>query len=63
MDSNHSDHKLNIDYYMQKRLYTNLMATIYQKPLIKMWRIKRKNSKYVTKENQQNLKERKTRKD
>ena len=39
------------------------MGTMYEKPLINIQRIKRKESKYVTKENQQNMKDRKTRKD
>ena len=43
-----------------KQLYTNLRVTIYQTPLINMQRIKRK--KYTTKENQQNMKGKKTRK-
>ena len=62
MGSTTSDHQLNTDYYMQKRLYPNLMVTINQKILINMQRIKRKKSKYTTKENQQNMKETKTRK-
>ena len=61
MGSNLNDHQLNIDCYMQKRLYTNLMVTIYQKPLINMQRIKRKKSKYITKANQQNMRERQER--
>ena len=32
MSSN--DHQLNIDCYMQKKLYTNPMVTMYQKILI-----------------------------
>ena len=43
MGSNLKDHQLNRECYMQKRLYKNLMATIYQKPLINMQRIKTKN--------------------
>jgi len=35
---------------------------MYQKSLMDMERIKRKKSKYITKENQQNMKERKPRK-
>ena len=30
MGSNLNDHQVNIDCYMQKRLYTSLMLTIYQ---------------------------------
>ena len=39
------------------------MVTTYQNSLINMQRIKRKKYKYITKENQQTMKERKTRKD
>ena len=60
MGSNLNDHKLNIDSYMQTKLHTSLMVTIYQKTLINMQRIKM--SKYITKENQQNMKESKIRK-
>ena len=35
---------------MQKILYTNLMITTNQKSVIGMQRIKRKESKYITKE-------------
>ena len=56
MSSNLSDHQLNIDCYMQKRLYTNLMVTTNQKLEIDMQRIKRKESKYITKESQQTMK-------
>lgn len=48
---------------MLKSLYTNLSATIYQKPLLNIQKIERKKFKYITKENQQNMKERKTIKD
>ena len=48
---------------MQKRLDTNLMVTTNQKPLINMQRIKRKESKYIIEENQQNMKETETGKD
>ena len=58
MGSNLNGHQFNIDCYVQKRLYTNLMTTTNQKPLINMQRIKRKKSKYIAKENQQNMKER-----
>ena len=37
------------------------MVTIYQKPLINMQRIRRKKSKYITKVNQQNMRERQER--
>ena len=53
-----NNHQLSTDYSMQKRLYTTLMVTIYQKPLINMHRIKRNKCKYVNKESQQNMKER-----
>ena len=57
MDLNVNDHQLNIDCYMQKRLYINPMVIIYQKPLIHMQRIERKKYKYITKENQKTMKE------
>ena len=53
MGSNLNDHQINIDYYMQKWLYPNLMVTIYQNLLINLQKIKRKKSKYISKENQQ----------
>ena len=62
MDSNLNDNQLNIDY-LQKRLYTGLMVTIYQQKLINMQSIKRKKYKYITKENEQTMKKRKTRDD
>ena len=48
---------------MQKRLYVNLMVTIYQNPLINIRSRKRKTSKDINKENEQNMKERNTSKD
>ena len=42
--SNLNDHQLNIDCYMQKRLYRNLMVIVHQKPLINMQGIARKKS-------------------
>lgn len=36
------DHQLSIDWYMQKRLYTNQMVTIYQKTVINMQKNKEK---------------------
>ena len=62
MGSNLNDHQLNTDCYIQKRSYTNRMVTINQTLLINMQRIKRKISKYITKENQQTMEERQTRK-
>jgi len=56
MGSNLNDHLLNVDCYMQK-LYTNLRITIYQKPLTNMQKIRRKKSSYITKENQQTMRE------
>ena len=38
---------------MHKMLYVNLMVTTNQKPVIDMQKIKRKESKYITKEGQQ----------
>ena len=61
MGSHLNDHQLNIHCYMQMRLHINLIVTIYQKPLISMQRIKTKKSRYMTKENQQTMKEKKTR--
>ena len=46
---------------MQKMLYTNLTVTTNQ-ILINMERTKRKKYKYITKENQQAMKQRKTEK-
>ena len=43
-----------------KMLYIYLMVITNQKPLLNMQRIKRKKSKYITKENQQTMKDRKT---
>lgn len=64
MDANLSNHYLNIDYCMYKRLYTNLIIlTTNQKPLINMQRTKRMRSKYTIKENHQTMKIRKIRKD
>ena len=57
MASNLHDHQLNIDCYMQKMLYTNLKVTTNQKPVIDMQKIKRKESKYTTKECQQTTRE------
>ena len=63
MSSNLNDHQLNINYYMKKKLYTNPMVATNQKPLISIWRTKRKKSKHITKENKQTTKKKKTRKD
>ena len=57
MGSNLSKHQLNIDCYMQKILYTNLMVTTNQKPAIDMQRINRKEWKYIIKEIQQTVRE------
>ena len=46
---------------MQKMLYTNLMVTANQKQVIDMQRIRRKESKYITKESQETMKESKRR--
>ena len=50
-------------YLFAKDVVNNLLVTIYQKPRINMQRLKRKKSKYITKDNQENMKERKTKKD
>ena len=52
MSSNLSDHQLSIDTYMYKILYINLVETRNQKPVIDMQKIKRKESKYITKGSQ-----------
>ena len=41
MDLNLSDYQLNIDYYMCKMLYINLIVTTNQKPVIYMQKIER----------------------
>ena len=61
MDSN-LYYQLNTDCYMQKMLCTDLMVSTNPKPLINTQRIKRNKFKYITKENQKTMKERKTRK-
>lgn len=48
---------LYIDCYMQKNFRTNQMVTTYQKPMIDMPKIKRKEFKYISKESQQTVKE------
>ena len=57
MGSNLSHHQPNIECYMKKVLYTNLMATTNQKKktLIDTQKIKRKGSKYIAKESQQTM--------
>ena len=52
MGSTLSNQQLNIDGYMSKMLYTNLMVTTNQKPVTDMQNIKRKESKSITKESQ-----------
>jgi len=42
MGLNFSNNQLNIDCYMQKMLYTNLMVTTNQKPITDMQRKKEK---------------------
>jgi len=44
-------------------LYTNQIVITNKKPVMDMQRIKRKESKYITKESQQTMKESKRRKD
>ena len=51
MSSKLSDHQLNIDCSLQM-LYINRMVTTNQKRVIDMQKIKSKESKYITKENQ-----------
>ena len=41
--SNLNDLQLNLYFFMQKRLYINLMVNMYQKPLINMEKIEKKN--------------------
>ena len=50
MSTHLSNHQLNIDCYMQKILYTNLMATTGQKPVKHTQNKKRKESKFINKE-------------
>ena len=57
MGSNLSDHQLNIDCYMHKMSYINLMVTTNQKLVIDMQRIKRKESKFITKVSQKTMRE------
>jgi len=56
MDPNLRDQQVNIDCYMQKLLYTNLMVTTNEKPVIDTQK-SRTESKYITKENQQTMRE------
>jgi len=44
MSSNLSSHQFNIDGYMHKKLYINLMVTTNQKLVIDMQKLKRKES-------------------
>ena len=55
MFSNLRDHQLLID--MHKMLFKNIMLTSNQKPVIDMQRIKRKKSKYITKESKLMMRE------
>ena len=57
MGSNLSDHKLNIDSYMHKMLYTYLMVPTNKNPVIDMQKTKRKEPKYFTKESQPTMRE------
>ena len=52
-----SSHQLNIDCYMFKTLYVNLMGPTNQKPVIDMQKIKRKESKCFIEERQQTMRE------
>ena len=47
MSSNVNDHQLNIGCYFQKRLYTNLVVTTYQKPLPNRQRIEKEKYIYI----------------
>ena len=53
MDSNLSDHQLNIDCYMHRMLYRNLMVTINQKPCNKCRKNKEKGVQNNIKESHQ----------
>ena len=57
MDSNLSDHQLNIHSYTQKMLYINLIVTTNKKLVIDIQKIKRKESEYIIKESQQIMRE------
>ena len=48
---------IKMECYMHKMLYINVMVTTNQKPVIDMEKIKRKESKYITKESQQTMRE------
>ena len=52
MDTNLSNHQFNIDGPMQKMLYIKLMLVTNPKLVIDMQKIKRKESKSMTKESQ-----------
>ena len=55
MGSNIRTHQCNMDCDMQKRLYINQMVTTNQKPITDTQKVKRKESKYITKECQQTV--------
>ena len=58
MSSNLSDYQFNIDCYMHKMLYTNLMVTTNQKSIVDTQEIKTKNpSKHITKQSHHNTRE------
>lgn len=57
MGSNLSSHELNTGCYMQKMLYTNPIIITNKKPVIDMQKLKTKEYKYITKENQQTMRE------
>ena len=50
MGSNFSDYQLNLEYSAKAVIY-NLMVTTNQKPVIDKQKLKRKESKHITKEN------------
>ena len=63
MGSNLSDYQLNMDWYIQKMLYTNLMVTTNKKTVIDIQKNVRNESKYGVKESQQTMKYSKRKKD
>ena len=57
MRSNLRDHQLNIDCYIHRLLYMNLMVITNQKPIINTQKIKRKETKHNIKESHQTTRE------
>ena len=60
---NVSDHHLNIDSYILRMLYMNLMVTRNQKPITDTQKIKRKEVKYNIKDGDKSQDSKKSRKE